>query len=290
MPKIGNAESPRVPSVATGNDFDLPSSGNSYTFQGNNVTKSGSTWYAPSGIYNIRSLGLSGSKRLTFRSPSTITFSGNIKVTSRAKLEFGDGDIHSTGALETSTDGQITLGDGRHYFRSMSSGSRSSIQIGDGNIDVAENIFVGSDGRISIGEGDKLIGGNISVSSRSSLTLGNGELNIGGDVGLGSDGTFTLGSTPETYINGSLRGTSRSVFNFGSSRYFIDGDFGGSTDASYMGTDVSFFISGDLDVRSRGGSTLSAPSNDGDATVDSLETVNALLSLPMTFGCQRTRV
>ena len=269
LDKIGDAAAPAVPTVPIGTDFVVPYGGTSFNFQGYNVTKSGGTWYAPAGTYNIRNLNLSVSKLLVFQSPSILNFSGNINIGTSSMLTINDSDVYSTGTLEAQSSGGISIGNGRFYFRRIVTGSSGFITIGDGDIDVSEVVAVGSSSSLTIGDGDKRFG-SIDVGSSGILMLGDGGLNVDGNVEVGSSARLTTGTTPETYINGNLNTASYAELNLGASRYFIDGDFGGSSGGRYNGTDVSIFTSGDIRVGSSSGSRLSAPSNDGDATVDTL--------------------
>ncbi len=268
--KIGRAESPSIPSVPTGVNFNIPNSGNEFFFQGNRIYRSGSTWYAEEGTYNIRTLNVTSLKRLVFNGNSTITLSSNTRVTRGAFLDFGDADIASTGNIIAASTGQLNIGNGRLYANSLASQSDADITIGDGDIDIATNIVVESATSLIIGSGEKKIGDNIDVGSAAAFTTGNGELHVGGRIRVGSDAELNLGILGEAFIDGNLETSSSAVLNFSPGRYFIGGNFGSSSAATLTGTDVSFFIGGDIELNSASGTNLSAPSNDSDPTLDTV--------------------
>lgn len=272
--KIGNAENPSTPSVPSGSDFNVPNSGSSFVFQGHTIVKTGGVWTAPPGTYNIKKLNLSSSKKLTFTgtslSPTTITFSGNVTVSTSSKLTIGHGDILSTGKLQASTSATIEIGDGRHYFKSISTSTSGRIDIGDGDLDVQDSVSASTSTAVTIGQGDKKIGSKASVGTSADLILGDGELSIGDDVSVGTSGTLVFGSTPEIYIDGDIELATSADVTYGAGRYYIDGNFDASTSALFTASNVSIFLSGFIDVSTSGGSVLRPPSSDGNVDIDGI--------------------
>lgn len=266
LAKVGHVNAAVPPTgVPGGTDFSPPSSQNTYIFDGNTVTRTGDTWYAPAGTYNIKVLKVPKDEKVVFRGttavPTNVNVSGGINVT-EGHLTIEIGAVKVLGAVSVTGGSSITIGSGRHYFRSLSStGSGSVITVGEGDLDITHGISVSSSAKIAIGKGAKQIAGIVTVTTSSELTLGDGPLSINGNVDVNSSSKATLGSTSETFIKGSVRASTSSVLNFGAGRYYINGDFGGSTSSTYSGTGVSFFLGGTVNMSTSGDTNLNAPAD-----------------------------
>lgn len=261
---LGTYTAPTTPTVPTGADMSPGYYPTTMTFQGYTGTLSGSTWTFPAGTYNFRNLN-TGSLTVNIQGPSTVTVSGSLTIGGGGKLIVGDGPVSINAPVTLSGGTSMSLGAGRHYLGAVTVGGGSSVTLGAGDLDVNGAINISGGGStMTIGAGNYAIGHDTSspanaivLSGGSVLTFGNGTFSANGAITTSGGSSITFGQTANHLINGnlSLNGSS----TFGAGTYTINGGFTNNTGGTMTGSNVTFILTGTLNVSGGTSVNLSAP-------------------------------
>ncbi|BAK65891.1 hypothetical protein SLG_12160 [Sphingobium sp. SYK-6] len=212
----------------------------------------------------------------------TVNFSGtNIK---------GDGDVIVNAAITIGGGSSLRMGNGQHMFRSLSISGGSFVVAGTGNFQVNEGIDVGGNSELSFGNGNVLIGpranGNaISLAGSGRMFMGDGTFSANGHIVTQGGSRIRFPATTNHLINGNMTIAGSALFDAG--RYTIAGNFTNGTGGTVwpftsphtgitwgqtlngvtasgfdmVGVDVTFVLSGTLNLAGGARTKLIAPSS-----------------------------
>lgn len=229
------------------------------------------------GGFNSGSSGVTIGKGTLWIGSGTVTFSGTNKK--------GDGDVTINAPVSLGGGIYLDMGAGNHAFRSLTLSGGGSSALGKGNFTVLSGLSVGGGSELALGNGDIVIGagssGNaIDLSGSAKILMGDGTFSAIGNIVTQGGSRIVFGQTANHYIVGNM--TIAGSAYFGKGRYTVAGNFtngtGGTTwpytssrtgltygaDGSgydMVGYDVSFILSGTLNLSGGAKTKLSAPSS-----------------------------
>lgn len=275
-----------ITSISLSGDRKLifPSGCNVYVHNG--VTTSGSTqiqWgnnnvYINGNVSSGASAGMTFGTGVLWIGSGTHSFSGPHTK--------GDGDVTMAGNVTVTGGSSFSFGDGNHFFGSLTLGGGTNVKMGAGNFQANTGVAISGDSIVALGNGNVLLGKNattnnaIDLDGSARFMMGNGTFSANGNIDTEGGSRLVFGATTNHYINGNMN--IRGSALFGAGRYTINGNFvngtGGTTwpyTSPYTGvtygsafsgydmggTDVTFVMSGTLNLAGGAKSYLVAPSS-----------------------------
>ncbi|XJJ71978.1 pilus assembly protein TadG-related protein [Novosphingobium sp. BL-8A] len=207
----------------------------------------------------------------------TVTFSGTNKK--------GNGDVTINAPVSLGGGIYLDMGVGNHAFRSLTLSGGGSSALGNGDFTVLSGVNTAGGSELIVGNGNIIIGANsagnaIDVGQGGRMFMGDGAFSAIGNVVARDGSRIAFGQTVNHYIVGNL--SIGGAAYFGKGRYTVAGNFtngtGGTTwpytssrtgmtygaDGSgfdMVGYDVSFILSGALNLGGGAKTKLSAPSS-----------------------------
>lgn len=254
----------------------------------NGVTSSGSTSinFGNSNVYingnvTTSSSGMTFGDGVLWIGAGTHTFSGpNTK---------GAGDVTIAGNVTVAGGSSLVMGAGQHKFGSVTIGGGTYVNLGAGNFQASTGVAISGDSRLILGAGNVVLGKNASTNNSIDLDgsarflMGAGTFSASGHIDTEGGSRLIFGATTNHYINGNMK--IRGSVLFGAGRYTVNGNFengtGGTTwpytstwsgvSTTYgnatgfsgydmAGTDVTFVLSGTLNLAGGALTHLEAPS------------------------------
>lgn len=251
----------------------------------NGITSSGSTQiqFGNSNVYINGNVTSGSSEGMTFGDgvlwigTGTHSFSGPHTK--------GDGDVTMAGNVTVTGGSSFAFGAGNHLFGSLTLGGGTNVKMGAGNFQASTGVSISGDSIVALGNGNVVLGKNTStnnaiyLSGSARFMMGDGTFSANGNIDTAGGSRLVFGATTNHYINGNM--TIRGSALFGAGRYTINGNFingtGGTTwpytspytgvtyGAAFSGydmggTDVTFVMSGTLNLAGGARSYLVAPS------------------------------
>ncbi|MEO5707031.1 MAG: pilus assembly protein TadG-related protein, partial [Alteraurantiacibacter sp.] len=238
--------------------------GNSNVYINGNVTSSSSGMTFGDGVLWI------GSGTHTFTGPNTK----------------GAGDVTMAGNVTVGGGSSFSFGAGAHRFGSLTIGGGTNVKMGAGAFQASTGVSISGDSILALGAGDVLLGKNTStnnaiyLSGSARFLMGDGTFSANGNINTSGGSRIIFGATTNHLINGNMTIAGSALF--GAGRYTINGNFvngtGGTTwpyTSAYTGltygsasgfsgydmagTDVTFVLSGSLNLGGGALTHLEAP-------------------------------
>ncbi|MXO73518.1 beta strand repeat-containing protein [Alteraurantiacibacter buctensis] len=252
----------------------------------NGITTSGSTHinFGNSNVYINGNVTSGASAGMTFG--NGILWIGSGTHSFSGPQTKGDGDVTMAGNVTVTGGSSFSFGDGNHFFGSLSLGGGTNVKMGAGNFQASTGVAISGDSIVALGNGNVLLGKNTSTNNAIDLDgsarfmMGNGTFSANGNIDTEGGSRLVFGATTNHYINGNMN--IRGSALFGAGRYTINGNFingtGGTTwpyTSPYTGvtygsafsgydmggTDVTFVMSGTLNLAGGAKSYLVAPAS-----------------------------
>ncbi|MFC0684065.1 pilus assembly protein TadG-related protein [Novosphingobium clariflavum] len=227
------------------------------------------------GGFNSGSNGVTIGNGTLWIGSGTVTFSGTNRK--------GSGNVTINAPVSLGGGIYLDMGAGNHAFRALTLSGGGSSALGNGDFTVLSGVSVGGGSELVVGNGNIVIGaassGNaITLSGSAKLLMGDGSFSANGHIVTEGGSRIVFGQTPNHYIAGNM--TIAGAAYFGAGRYTVAGSFtngtGGTTwpytsprtgltyganGSGYdmVGYDVSFVLSGALNLAGGAKTRLSAP-------------------------------
>lgn len=229
------------------------------------------------GGFNSGSNGVTIGNGTLWIGSGAVTFSGTNKK--------GNGDVTINAPVSLGGGIYLDMGIGNHAFRSLTLSGGGSSALGNGDFTVLSGVSVGGGSELVVGNGNIVIGANsagnaIDLSGSAKLLMGDGLFSAIGNIVTQGGSRIVFGQTANHTIVGNM--TIAGAAYFGKGRYTVAGNFtngtGGTTwpytssrtgmtygsDGSgydMVGFDVSFILSGTLNLAGGAKTKLSAPTS-----------------------------
>ena len=211
----------------------------------------------------------------------------------------GNGDVVINSTVNLGGGSNLTMGNGLHQFDRVTLGGGGWVKLGTGNLQISKGVNIDGDSELSVGEGDVVIGKHsdgtaINLSGSARFFMRNGAFSANGNIETQGGSKLVFGDTPNHYINGNMN--VRGAALFGRGRYLINGSFingtGGTTwpytsaltgitygntlhgtnvsGYDMAGVNVSFFLSGTVNLAGGAKTLLEAATTSGNGAVGEL--------------------
>ncbi len=276
-----------ITSITISGDVKLafPNGCNIYVHNG--VTSSGSTSinFGNSNVY-INGNFTSSSSGMTFG--DGVLWIGSGTHTFSGPSTKGAGDVTMAGNVTVTGGSSFSFGAGAHRFGSLTIGGGTNVKMGAGDFQANTGVAMSGDSIVALGAGNVLLGKNattnnsIDLDGSARFLMGDGTFSASGHIDTEGGSRLIFGATTNHLINGNIN--IRGSALFGAGRYTINGNFvngtGGTTwpyTSAYTGvtygsatgfsgydmagTDVTFVLSGTLNLGGGALTHLEAPAS-----------------------------
>lgn len=290
------------------------SAGSTVTIARGATIAGGTTVVFGNGTYRIN--GGFSAANVTFGDGELSIGQGNVSFSGANRI--GSGPVTINAPLSLSGGTTLAVGAGAHAFGGITVGGGSWLTLGNGSLDVTGAVSVGGGSTIIAGAGNVTLSNPgdraIFVDGGGFFAMGDGLFSANGSIVTGGGSRLVFGRTANHLINGDLSVAGGALF--GAGRYTVKGSFvngtGGATwpytssvnnqkwgdslegtsvsDYDMAGVDVSFILSGTINLGGGAKTLLMAPGStaSGGAIADIL--IDSLTSTDTNWSAGATNV